>query len=129
MALRYKTEKTRALLPAGMFPATLDSIELRDGPHGNFLLWTFRATENGTEALVSVPTSTKLSGGSKPRKFADILLGRPLGDDEEIDLSELCGSQCVVVITVKQLDGGATVNRIETVLPLTESDMNGDTPF
>lgn len=129
MALKFRAEPSKALVKAGLYPATLASIELREGVHGPFLVWKFDVEANGDTVPVSLPSSTKFTSGANGRRYAEALLGRHLADEEELDLEELYGAPCQVLVTVAKLDGGGSVNRIEKVLTGTPESSNGDVPF
>ena len=114
---------------AGLYPAALASIELREGTHGPFLVWKFDVEVNGDKVPVSLPSSTKFTSGANGRKYAEALLGRHLADEEELDLEELYGAPCQVLVTIAKMDGGGTVNRIEKVLAAAPESSNGEVSF
>lgn len=129
MALKFRAEPSKALVKPGLYPAALASIELREGTHGPFLVWKFDVEHDGTTVPVSLPSSTKFTSGANGRKYAEAMLGRHLADEEELDLEELYGAPCQVLVTIAKLDDGGTVNRIEKVLAVTPESSNGDAPF
>jgi hypothetical protein len=129
MGLKFRATSMKAALKPGLYPATLDEIECRNGANGEFLLWKFIVDHGEQEVPVSAATSKRFSPQAKARQCAEALLGRPLGPDEDIDLEELYGYGCQLVVTVAELDNGSTVNRIEKVLPLPSDEDDQDVPF
>jgi len=119
----------KAALKPGLYPATLDEIEQRSGANGEFLLWKFIVDYKGQEVTVSAATSTRFSPQAKARQYAEALGGRAFRADEEIDLEELYGSACQIVVTTVELDDSSTVDRVEKVLPLPSDEDDKDVPF
>ena len=81
-------------IPAGTYPAKLDTIEVRDGVQfeGEFRVWTF-ALDNGS----SVSGSSSMNTGSKSKggRWIRNLLGRKPEKGETVKLS---GLPCLVVV-------------------------------
>ena len=126
MALKFRATESKAVVRPGLYPATLANVEEREGVNGPFLMWFFNVAVDGIDAPLGTPTSVKFTSGAKARKYAELLLGRPLEDDEEIELESLYGASCQVLVTVAKLDGGGTVNRIEKVLAAAPESADGD---
>ena len=81
-------------IPAGTYPAKLDTIEVREGVQfeGEFRVWTF-ALDNGS----SVSGSSSMNTGSKSKggRWIRNLLGRKPEKGETVRLS---GLPCLVVV-------------------------------
>jgi len=113
--------------PAGVYKATLDRIEERDSPQGDgtYLFWAFKARNKKREEIeITGTSSTRFGPSAKPRKWAQVLLGRTLTKEEALagmDLDELAGAGCQLVIGVVEKDTGV-FNVIESVLPLDEDE-------
>jgi hypothetical protein len=129
MGLKFRATSMKAALKPGLYQATLDEIERRNGANGEFLLWKFIVDHGEQEVTVSAATSTRFSPQAKARQYAEALRGRPLRPDEDIDLEDLYGNGCQLVVTVEELDEHSTVNRIEKVLPLPRDEDSDDVPF
>jgi hypothetical protein len=129
MALRFTATNSQAPLPAGVYAATLEAIEERQGQNGPFLLWRFVVEAEGRTLGIGAPTSMKFSPTAKARQFTEVLLGRSLAPGEEIDLDTLLGRPCRVVLSVGELDEHSTVNRIETLLPAAQAAHDAEVPF
>jgi hypothetical protein len=126
MAFRFKATAYQAPLSPGVYPATLEAIEEREGQRKGFLIWRFAVEVDGRQVSVSTTTSQYCGPKAKARHFAEVLLGRPLVPDEEFDPPTLFGRPCRVVVIVVELDDHSTVNRVETVLPPAQE---ADIPF
>jgi hypothetical protein len=117
MSLHFMVTNSQAPLPAGVYPATLATIEERETMYGPGLRWCFRIEADGRELSIGALTSAKFSPTAKARQFAEVMLGRALASGEGIDLDSLYGRACRVVVTVAERVDHSTVNNIETVLP------------
>jgi hypothetical protein len=133
MALKFTAQAAQPILNRGLYNATLERVEMRPGPNGDFLMWLFSVVADGVEVTIGRPTSTKFTVGSKAHQYVSALTGQQLKPEEEVDLEALYGAPCQVLVTVARLDGsGARVNRIESVLaytPESQNGGNGDVPF
>jgi hypothetical protein len=113
--------------PAGVYKAVLERIEERDSPQGDgtYLFWAFKARNKKKEEIELTGTSsTRFGPSAKPRKWAQTLLGRTLTKDEALagmDLDELVGASCQLVIGVTEKDAGV-FNVIENVLPIDDEE-------
>ena len=129
MAFRFKATEGQAPLPPGLYTATLESVDEREGRRGPYLLWRFTIDYEGQEVLVTGFTSTSCDPWDPARQYVEALLGRPMAANEEIDPEALFGLGCQVVLTVVPRDAGGTVNRVERVLPRLENGTDEDIPF
>jgi hypothetical protein len=126
--MKFKTTKQEAQLKPGLYPAKFQMIDEKTGNYGPYLIWTFQLDKNGTH--VSYLTSRSFLSNSKARKLVEALKGRPMKDGEEVDLDELFGAPCQLLIEIAELDDGGTVNRVERVLPPASSeDADEEIPF
>jgi hypothetical protein len=128
-SLNFTATNSQAPLPAGVYAATLETIEERQGVNGAYLRWCFHIETDGREISVGALSSVKFSPTAKARQFAEVLLGRALAPGEEIDLAALFGRACRVVLTVGELDDHSTVNRVETLLPAEQDVHDAGVPF
>ncbi len=96
-------------LPAGVYPAILEGIEVGENDLGGYRKWRFAAeTAEGVRAVTAM-TSDASGPKSKAFKWATVLLGRKPGDAEE----QLVGLPCRLHLIVN--DEG--FNRVEALLP------------
>jgi hypothetical protein len=80
-------------IPAGTYPATLKSIEVKTSTaFGDFRAWDF-TLEGGS--VVGGASSLSLGSKSKGGRWAIALAGKPLAKGESIDLE---GRACLVVV-------------------------------
>ena len=112
MKLRAGTGSS--LLPQGSYDSALVRIEEARNQDGSYLKWSFSVSHHGEAKTVSGVTPMHLDPGSKARFWSEALLGRPLRDDEEIDLEKLYGRSCRLELTVIEKDG-REYNRIGRV--------------
>jgi hypothetical protein len=116
-------------VPPGEYRAVLACVEERTGSYGAYLLWKFGIQHDGQEAIVTARSSTTFSIGTKPRRFAEVLLGRAYADGEDIDLEALYGAACQVVVTIEEREDGSFTNLVERVLPLRQDKSADPVPF
>ena len=111
----------------GLYPAVLTDVEETEvefqGERQERYRWRFRARrKDETTFEISELTTRKFATGryeAKARRWAEMLLGRPVERAEEaagFDLTSLVGRECQVLVGVKTTDRG-TFNRIDDVLP------------
>ncbi len=104
--------------PEALYPATLDEIEEKSGgvDDKGYLSWTFAARDRKGRAITFRENSSLNFGpSSKPRKWAQTLLGRLLTKEEAkagIDFKELAGCECLLDVVIVEKEG-ELYNRID----------------
>jgi hypothetical protein len=82
------------------------------------LRWSFMLTTPKGEAIsVSGLTSTIFNPRSKLYGWVSAITGKTYRVNEELDTEVLHGKRCKVYLTVRELDGGGSINQVEKVLP------------
>ena len=117
MAFTFKVKASQAPLDAGVYPGYLVGITEFESTFGPALKWHFVAMAKTGEHQVTTVTSQKMSTESKAYQFAEAILQRRLTAHEEFAPAQLYSEICDLVVTVKELDSGSTVNRIDRVMP------------
>ena len=84
---------------------------------GPALKWHFVAMAGDGEQQLTTVTSRKVSATSKALQFAEAILQRTFKANDEFTPADLYSEICDLVVTVKDLDNGNQVNRIEQILP------------
>jgi len=80
-------------------------------------------------------TRTIFNPRSKLYGWVAAVTGKTFRVNEELDTESLHGKRCKVYLTIQELDGGGSVNRVEKVLPpdVVEEEQNpfenDDIPF
>jgi hypothetical protein len=112
--MRLKAGNASSLLPEGTYTGTLKKVEEKSNADGGYLLWTFSISHHGEAKTVSGVTGMSLDQGSKERFWVEALIGRPLKDQEEVDMERLYGRACRMELAVIEKDG-REYNRIGRV--------------
>ena len=114
-------------IPNGTYPATLDSIVIKESnAYGEFRSWTF-ALEGG--ALVGGASSMNTGSKSKAGKWIRALLGRKPEKGEKV---QLAGRPCMVVV---EEDANGWPNVTDVLPPIAGGAVKpqalpeGDLPF
>jgi hypothetical protein len=128
MSFMFKATASKAALAVGMYPGALVGIEEFESAYGPALKWHFVALVGDDELPITSVTSQKFSEQSNARKYAEAILQCTFRHGEELDPAQLLSEPCLLVVAVKELDNGSTVNRIERVLPKPKPD-DDDVPF
>lgn len=109
-------------LPTDVYSATLTSLEVVSNPYedgGQQLQWTF--TVHGGQydgRTLRCYTSLSTSPKSKLVGYATVLLGKALQPNDELNLADLIGKPCRLVVKQEpKRDGSGHYNRIESLLP------------
>ncbi len=109
MALKFTASangrNSTDLLPDGPYDATLVKVEEARNADGSYLRWTFEVARHGEARTVTGVTGATLDSGEKARYWVEALVGRPLKDDEEVDLEKLYGRSCRLEITTVNKEG------------------------
>lgn len=96
-------------IPAGVYDATLTTLSEGENDFGSYRKWTFAVETPGGTKDLSAMTSGASGPRSKAYSWAQALLGRKPGTDEE----QLTGLRCQVHLVVN--DEG--FNRVAALLP------------
>jgi len=115
MTITLKAGSGNQPLPAGTYEASLARVEQVSSADGPYLKWVFSINYQGKTRDVTGVTPVNLEPGTKTQIWVEILLGRNLRDNEEVDLEKLCGRVCRIVLTEVTLQNGRQVNRIARV--------------
>lgn len=115
MSLKMKAVSSgNQLILGGTYDGTLTRVEEARNTDGSYLKWTFSISYNGEARIITGVSPMNLDAGSKSRFWTEALLGRPLRDQEEIDLEQLYGRPCRIEVTTIEKDG-KSYNRIVKV--------------
>jgi hypothetical protein len=105
----------------GIYPAVVERLELLNGTYGEYLRWSFMVpTKQGEAISVSGLTSTIFNNRSKFYTWASAVKRKPFSEGETLDTDTLHSQRCRVYLTIKELDGGRSINQVEKVLPADE---------
>lgn len=95
----------------GWYPATVVGTEIVSLEYGPIVRFAF-LTDDGYLAWGRV--NLRASQGCKLFRWAEILLGRQLQDGDKIDLRELTGKRCMVLVTITE-QNGKRLNTVKTI--------------
>lgn len=105
----------------GIFPAVVERLEVQTGQFGEYLRWSFLVpTKQGEAITVTGLTSTIFNNRSKFYSWASAVKRKPFSEGEALDTDTLHNQKCRVYLTIKELDGGGSINQVEKVLPADE---------
>jgi hypothetical protein len=142
--MKVRVAPLLAMFKEGIYPAVVERPEAQTGSYGEYLRWSFMVyTPKGEAISVSGLTSTIFNPRSKLYGWVAAITGRTYRVNEELDTDALHGKRCKVYLTVRELDGGGSINQVEKVLspdePVTTPnhpnddinpfDENDDIPF
>jgi hypothetical protein len=115
------TAKNSNTVPAGRHLAELVDIEAGNSQYGPTYKWILTVQAGKTRQRLTAVTSQKAGQAAKWRQGAEALLGRPLKDQETVDLLRFVGTVCDINVTRETVSGknGGTmvVNRIQGLRP------------
>lgn len=115
-----QTKKTDyETVPAGTYPAVFKGIEEKTNDKGAYYMWRFEVTGK-TGKTADVVGSSSTSFGPKAAAFgwAGILRGAPYEPGDGINIEELVGRECMVVVTKEpRSDGQGDRNKIIALQP------------
>jgi len=100
------------VIPAGIYPATFEGIELANNDQGSFWLWRFKARNGDEDVEVTATSSPRVTARTKAAKWLTGM-GAPVVVGQDIDFGSLMGTPVQLVIIVNE----AGYSRIESVLP------------
>lgn len=107
------------VIKPGVYTARIASItERNDAQFGPALIWAFDVRTKRGPIRVETMSSQSFGPKAKARQWTEAILGRKLQAGEEIELNDLVGKECQVVLAVKETDAGNQVNRVESVQPI-----------
>jgi len=123
--MKMRLDPLLAQFKEGIYPAVVDRLEPQTGNFGEYLRWNFMVpTTKGEAITVTGLTSTIFNNRSKFYKWATAVKGKEFVDGEELDTDTLHNQKCRVYLTIKDLDGGGSINQVEKVLAA--DDVNTD---
>lgn len=99
----------------GTFEAAVAGIEIARNDRGDYLRWRFTVPTGAQTRTIVGATPMHLDKGAKTRIWTEVILGRPINDDEEVDLEKLVGRVCKLVLSLNTLADGRVVSRIDRV--------------
>jgi hypothetical protein len=109
-------EEIVPVIPAGVYPATFEGIELAHNDQGNFWLWRFLARNGDEDVEVTATSSPRVTARTKAAKWL-AGMGAAVVVGEDVDFGALSGMPVQLVIVIN--DGG--YSRIDSVLPYPSS--------
>ena len=132
--MKVRVAPLLAMFKEGIYPAVVERLEAQTGSYGEYLRWSFMLTTPKGEAInVSGLTSTVFNPRSKLYGWVAAITGKTYRVNEELDTEALHGKRCKVYLTIRELDGGGSINQVEKVLPVetesNEPDEDEDNPF
>jgi hypothetical protein len=85
----------------------------------SFVIWAFGISEEGYEnvTLTAVSSAPPWGPKCKPRKWANAILRRTLGDDEQFNEDDLKGKPVMLNVVLKETDRG-TFAEIDSLSPV-----------
>jgi len=105
-------EELTPVIPAGIYPAVFEGIELASNDQGSFWLWRFKARNGDEDVEVTATSSPRVTARTKAAKWLTGM-GAPVVVGQDIDFGSLMGTPVQLVIIVNE----AGYSRIESVLP------------
>jgi|GEM_PF-962200 len=121
------------VIPADVYHAEVTDLRVVDNPFeaGRQQIefhFTIRGSDYDGHTLRAYKSLSK-SPKSRLVEWAGVLLGRTLQPGEDLNLADLIGKRCKIVVQVKpKKDGSGQYNAIESLLPL-RSSAGGQDPF
>jgi hypothetical protein len=100
------------VIPAGIYPAIFQSIEVANNDNGTFWLWRFAARNGDEDVEVTATTSPRITPRTKASKWLTGM-GVNIEVGTDIDFDSLLGMPVQLVIIIND----AGYSRIESVLP------------
>ncbi len=107
-------------LATGEYRATLQEVKQADGQYGTQICFIFKLDGDDRRLTAYARSTESLSG--KLAKWVQALLGRPVKEGETIDLAQLIGKPCILVVLRATKPDGTAFNRVEDVLPAPPPD-------
>ena len=105
-------------IPVGVYKAKVDSVEHGSGQYGDYAKFLFEVIDGPQKgAKRSAIASMKLTKGGKPSKlfqYVSVLLGKEPNTNTQINLTELVGKKCQILVDDKpgDEDGWQTVSKV-----------------
>jgi hypothetical protein len=124
--MKLRVAPLLAMFKEGIYPAVVERLEVQNGTYGEYVRWNFIVTTPKGEAItVTGLTSMVFNPRSKVYGWVAAISQKTYRVNEELDTDALHGKRCRVYLTVKELDGGGSINQVEKVLPL-DADVRPD---
>lgn len=113
MSKRLKVKES-VLVEEGVYNAELKSIKEKEGKWGPYYTFSFAIKDEGefTGKIVTGMCPGEIAVGNKTYNWASALLGNTLEIDEEVDLDELIGRQCQIVVVINEDKTFANVDKV-----------------
>jgi hypothetical protein len=122
MLLKPKSKEAAAVVPDGTYKAALSKVTQFENSYGQRIGFEFTLMGNGVEgAKVMRSTSPNLSPSGNLCDVLRGLLGRDLTPEEfkaGVDVEELVGVMCNVLVLKAKSKSGAVYSNVERVYPL-----------
>lgn len=105
-------EEIVPVIPAGIYPATFEGIELATNDQGTFWLWRFMARNGEEDVEVTATSSPRVTARTKAAKWL-AGMGAAVVVGQDVDFGALAGMPVQLVIIIND----AGYSRIDSVLP------------
>lgn len=111
------TAQAYEVVPTGEYLAQVTDIEDKEGNYGPQFQFTFEiVSPKAFEGKIKLAWySQKLSSGTKPSKLWNVvqsIYNRPLVIDEQVDIDDLIGRQCIIVVVAEENEKGEENSKI-----------------
>ena len=120
--LKPKSTTSASVVPDGTYKAALSKVTQFDNAYGQRIGFEFTLQSKGVEGeKVMRSTSPNLSPSGKLADLLRGILGRELTADEltkGVDVEELVGIMCNVLVLSSKGKNGATYSNVERVFPI-----------
>lgn len=105
-------EEIVPVIPAGIYPATFESIEEAENDSGKYWLWRFLARNGNEDVEITATSSPRITPRTKASKWL-AGMGVQIEVGSDIDFDQLIGMPVQLVIIIND----AGYSRIDSVLP------------
>ena len=119
VVVKQEQQEQSTLIPDGIYPATLTGIRQFENAYGDRVGFEFTLRGGDLDGTTTMrSTSPNLSRFSKLAELLKGLLGRGLEDQEimaGVDIEELIGTECKVLVLQSKAKSGQTYSNVEQV--------------
>lgn len=120
--MKVKAATESKPIPADLYSAKMSGYKLDTGNFGDFVKLEFEiisGTYAGTKRMVvaSKKFTRGSKGSSKLLEIFEVLTGKKLSQEDEIDLDEMTGKTCRIVVDEPLMKDGMPFQKVSKVLP------------
>lgn len=122
MKLKVTENQGETIIPADIYEAKIKSYAIVNGNYGECVRFDFEVSEGTYKGvtknlLAALKVSRSSKGESKLLHLAEVVTGRSLGINDEIDFDELVEKPCRIVLVEPVTKDGMQYQKVDKVLP------------